>query len=225
NPPYFYRSPNRALKRNFEQLLRFHREFHRQFAEHLLAEPVHDQRHRVFFADAARTAIEHLVVGDLRGGRLVLDDRRRVLDLHVREGVRTALLADQDRIAAGVVARVDGALLHLHQPAVAVLAVARTDALGHDLRLGVATDVDHLGAGVGLLVMVRQRDRMEFADRTITAQHAARVFPGDRRTGFDLRPGDARIIAAALAALGDKVVDATLAVFVARIPVLHRRIL
>ena len=53
----------------------------------------------------------------------------------------------------------------------------------------------------------------------------ARIFPGDRRAGLDLRPRDLRARAAAVAALGDEVVDAALAFGVARIPVLHGRVL
>ena len=52
-----------------------------------------------------------------------------------------------------------------------------------------------------------------------------RVLPGDRRAGLDLGPGDLRARPVALAALGDEVEDAALAVFVAGVPVLHRRVL
>src|SRR5690606_28411202 len=65
-------SADAAFQRHFEQLLGFHRELHRQFAEHLLAEAVDDHRHRVFFTDAAGAAIEHLIVGNLRRGGFVL---------------------------------------------------------------------------------------------------------------------------------------------------------
>ena len=84
--------------------------------------------------------------------------------------------------------------------------------------------MDHLGAGVGLLVMVGDGDGIEFADRVVAAQDTARIFPGDRRTGFHLRPGDLRARTAAIAALGDEIVDAADPVLVARIPVLHRGI-
>ena len=86
-------------------------------------------------------------------------------------------------------------------------------------------DVDHLGAGVGLLVVVDGRDRVELADRALAAQHAARILPGDGRAGLHLGPGDVRVAAAALAALGDEVVDAAAALLIARIPVLHRGVL
>src|ERR1700712_4150902 len=85
--------------------------------------------------------------------------------------------------------------------------------------------MDHLGAGVDLLVTVRNRDRIELAARIVTAQDAARIFPGDRRPGLDLGPGDFRIPAAAVATLGDEVVDAADAFGIAGVPVLYRRIL
>src|SRR6185437_2461256 len=68
-------SADGTFKADFQQLLGLHRELHRQLAEYLLAEAVHDHRDGILLADAARTAVEQLVVRDLRGGGLVLDDR------------------------------------------------------------------------------------------------------------------------------------------------------
>src|SRR3546814_2260492 len=85
-------SANRSLEADFQQLLRFHRELHRQFAEDLLAEAVDDQADRVFLADAAAAAIEHLVVGDLGRGRLVLDGGAGVLHLDVGEDRKSTRL-------------------------------------------------------------------------------------------------------------------------------------
>ena len=47
------------------------------------------------------------------------------------------------------------------------------------------------------------------------------IFPGDGGAGFDLRPGNFGVLAAAFAALGDEIVDSALAVLIAGIPVLH----
>src|SRR5215468_1148255 len=52
--------------------------------------------------------------------------------------------------------------------------------------------MDHLCPGIGLLAIVRDRHRIEFADRVVAFEHAARVFPRDRGTGLDLRPRDLR---------------------------------
>src|SRR3546814_8036258 len=79
------------------------------------------------------------------GGGLVFHRRRRLLDLDVRERVRAALLADQQRIALGVIARAMRRTLDLDQAAVAVLAATGADALGNDGALGVADQMDHLG--------------------------------------------------------------------------------
>ncbi len=103
--------------------------------------------------------------------------------------------------------------------------LAGGDALRDDRAAGVAPDVDHLGAGIGLLVMIGERHRVELADGVLAGEDAARVLPGDRRAGLDLRPADPRIGAAAFAALGHEVVDAADAVLVARVPVLHGRVL
>src|SRR5690606_3234178 len=128
-------------------------------------------------------------------------------------------------IALGIVARAVGVAVHAHQATVGVLAVAGADALADDLALGALADVDHLGAGVGLLAMVGPRHRVAVADRVIAGQHAGRVLPGDRRAGFDLGPGDLAARATAFGTLGDEVVDAADAVLVARVPVLHGGIL
>src|SRR3982075_260208 len=111
-----------------------------------------------------------------------------------------------------------------NEAAIGVLRNAGRDALGDDPAGGVLAEMQHLGAGIHLLVTVRNRDGIEFAARIVAAQDAARIFPGDRRAGLDLGPGNLRIVAAAVAALGDEVVDAALAVGIARIPVLHRRV-
>src|SRR5207302_8831261 len=111
-----------------------------------------------------------------------------------------------------------------HQPAIGVVRPARADALGDDGRAGVGADVDHLGAGVGLLAVVGQRDRIEFADAGIALEDAAWIFPGDRAAGLDLRPADLRAVARAERALRDEVEDAAAAFLVSRIPVLDGRV-
>ncbi len=110
------------------------------------------------------------------------------------------------------------------EAAIGVLRLARRDALGDDPARRVLAEMNHLGAGIDLLVAVRNRDRIELAARIVAAQDAARIFPGDRRAGLDLGPGNLRVRAAAVATLGDEVVDAALAFGIARVPVLHRRI-
>src|SRR5690606_20482177 len=116
-------------------------------------------------------------------------------------------LADQQAVALRVVARAAGTFLDLDQAAIAVLAAPGADALGDDLGFGVASDVDHLGTGVGLLVVMGQRHRMELADRIIATQDATGILPGDCRPGFDLGPDDLRARTTTIATLGDEIVD------------------
>src|SRR5881394_3141856 len=73
-----------------KQLLRLHRELHRQLLEHLAAEAAYDHRHCVLGAQPALLAVEDLVLADLRRRRFVLERSGVVLHLDVREGVRSA---------------------------------------------------------------------------------------------------------------------------------------
>ena len=106
-----------------------------------------------------------------------------------------------------------------------MITAAGGNALGNNRRAGVLADMNHLGAGICLLATIGDRDRIELADALLPAQHAGGILPGDRRTGFDLRPADAGAVTATIAALGHEVVDAALAIFVTRVPVLHRGVL
>src|SRR5690606_4473324 len=112
-----------------------------------------------------------------------------------------------------------------HLAAVGVLRHASRNPLRDDTARRVLAEVDHLGATVDLLVAVRYGDRIELAAAVVAAQDAARIFPGNRGPGLHLRPGDLGAVPAAIATLGDEVVDTALAVLVARKPILDRRIL
>ena len=155
----------------------------------------------------------------------MLDLGRGIANLDIGHGVRAAVLAEQQRIALGEIAHALGIGSNANQPAIGVLALASRDALGNNGRAAALAVVDHLGAGVGLLVIVGDRDRIEFADRILAIEDAAGIFPGDRAAGLDLGPADLAALALAQRALGDEVVDPALALGVARVPVLHCRIL
>src|SRR3972149_82258 len=214
-----------ALEADAEQLLRLHGKLHRQLIEDLPGEAIDDHRDRILGREPALPEVEDLVLADLGRGCLMLHPGRGILHLDVGKGVGTALVADQQRIALCVVARPTGALEDLDQPAVGVLAVTRGDALGDDRALRVLADVDHLGARVRLLVVVGEGDGVEFPDGVVPLQDDPGVLPGDRRARLHLRPRDLGVPPQGLAALGDEVVDAALAVLVARVPVLDGRVL
>src|SRR5574337_522841 len=129
--------------------------------------------------------------------------------------MRAALIAEQQRIALRVVPGAGRPLHDLDQSTITVLPMAGGDSLRDNGASGVLTDMDHLGAGVCLLVMVGQRDRVKLSGRVITLQDAARVLPGDRRAGLHLRPGDLGALPLALAPLRDEVVNTALPLLVA----------
>src|SRR5690606_7722687 len=101
-------SAHAAFEAHAEQVLCFHRELHRELLEDLAAEAVDDHRDGVLGRETALHGIEELVLADARGGCLVLDVRRWLPDLDGGEGMCGALVADQQRIALGGVARALG---------------------------------------------------------------------------------------------------------------------
>src|SRR6266702_2258125 len=129
--------------------------------------------------------------------------------------MRAAFGADQQRITIGEIARVDGLAMRRNLAAIGILRATRRNALRDDAARGIGAEMDHLGAGIDLLAAIRNGDRIKLAARKIAAQDAGWIFPGDRRAGLDLRPGNFRAIAAAIAALGDKIIDTALALGVA----------
>src|ERR1700759_4377090 len=94
-PPQEEALTDRSLKRDRDQLLRFDREFHRQLLQHVLDEAVDHEADGFFLRKSALDAVKQHVLGDLRGGGLVLEQRRGILGLDIGHGVRAALVADQ----------------------------------------------------------------------------------------------------------------------------------
>src|SRR5260370_9384130 len=119
-----------AFQAHAQQLLRLHRKLHGQLAEHTLAEAIHDHGDAIFRLEPPLPQVEELVFTDLRGGRFMLHAGSGIPHLDVREGVGTALVADQKRVALRVVACPGGALHDLYLTSIGVLAVAGRDALG-----------------------------------------------------------------------------------------------
>src|SRR3546814_17787750 len=92
--------------------------------------------------------------------------------------MRPALVADQQAVALGVVARTLGLLRNPHQAAIGVVGAPGADALGDDGRAGVAPEMDHLGAGVGLLGVVGDRHSVALAHRVVALEARKRVVWG-----------------------------------------------
>src|SRR5438093_5291622 len=120
---------NAPFQTHAQQLTGFDGKLHRKLLKHLLAEPVDDGGNRVFNGKPSLLAIEDLILAYFGRGRFVLDLGCRVLDFEIRKRVRTALVADQQRIALRVVTRVGGASEHLYHAAIRVLTVTGRNAL------------------------------------------------------------------------------------------------
>ena len=93
-----------AFEGYLQQFLCLDGKLHRQFVHHLFGIAVHNQTYRVLQSDTALLAVEELVLVDFAGGCLVFHGGSRVANLHIRERVRTALVAQEQAVALAVVA-------------------------------------------------------------------------------------------------------------------------
>ena len=155
----------------------------------------------------------------------MLDDRRVIIHVDVGEGVCTAAVGEQEAIALRVVARILRIGPDIDQATVAILTLASTNTLGDDAAAGVLPEVNHLRTRISLLEVVRDSHGVEFSDRVITFEYTAGVLPRDGGARLDLCPRELRLRPTAVTALGDEVIDTALTFLVARIPVLHGRVL
>src|SRR5271166_2141364 len=173
-----------------DELLRFDSEFHRQMLQHVPNKAVDDERRRFLCRQAALQAVKHLLIRNFGRGRLVFDHSGGVLGLDIRYRVGAAFVADQQGIAVGEIARSGRQSVHGRLPPIGVLRFAGRDALRDNAARRVAAEMNHLRAAVDLLMAVRNRNRIEFAARGLSAQYAGWIFPGDRGASLNLRPGD-----------------------------------
>ena len=139
--------------------------------------------------------------------------------------MRPAAGADKEAVALRIVPGVHGILSHPHQAAVAVLAHSGRYALGHDAAPGAPAQVNHLGAGIGLLMVVGDGHRIKLRGGKIPFQDGGWVFPGNGAAGFHLGPAKVAAAPLADAALGHEVQDTALAIRISGIPVLDGGVL
>mmetsp|Transcript_11554 Transcript_11554/g.32417 ORF Transcript_11554/g.32417 Transcript_11554/m.32417 type:complete len:548 (+) Transcript_11554:2714-4357(+) len=215
---------HRALELQTHELVHLCRKLQWQLVEHLPTEPRDDHSHRLLRADAALLEVEELILANLGRGSFMLDLRRRVPHLDVRIRIGRSRVSYEHGIALGEIPGTLCGWLHLYEPPVHVAALAGRDSLGDDAGAGPLAHVDHLGARIGLLLVVRQSHRVKLADGVVSLENHRRVLPRDGAAGLDLGPGDLGLLAPADAALRHKVVDAPEAVFVSCVPILHRAI-
>src|SRR5690606_13585553 len=112
-PPHPAASADAPLHLQLDQSVQLHRVLQRQLLRHGLDEPAHHHRRGLLFRQTPAHQVEELLLADLRDRRLVPHVRGGLLDLDVREGVRTRRLVQQQRVALHVRLRVPRALVHL----------------------------------------------------------------------------------------------------------------
>src|SRR5947209_1457296 len=76
-------SSNTSLEADRDQFLRLDGELHRQVLQHVLHESIDDERHGFLRREPALHAVEQRILGDLRGCRLVLENRGGILRLDI----------------------------------------------------------------------------------------------------------------------------------------------
>ncbi len=74
-------------------------ELHWEFLQYLFGIAVDDKSYGLFCWDASLVAVEQLVFRNLRSRRLMFKDGSIVVHIHIREGVRTTVRAQQQRVA------------------------------------------------------------------------------------------------------------------------------
>jgi len=138
--------------------------------------------------------------------------------------MRSTPVANQQRVALRIVAGIIRLRHNLNQASIGILRLPCRDTLRHNTAASVATNVYHLRTRICLLEVVGHCHRVELAYRVVTHKHTARIFPSYCRACFYLCPEEVSILLAKTS-LGYKVVDSALTLFVARVPILHCRVL
>ena len=154
----------------------------------------------------------------------MLEHSRVVVNIHVWEGVGSTVAAQEQRVARTIVAGIVGIGCGTNQTTIGVLAMTCRDTLRDDGTLGVLTHVNHLGTGISLLIVVGNSHAVELCLRVVASQDARRILPSDGGTCLHLCPTQLRVDTTQIASLGYEVEHTTLAMFIARIPVLDGRV-
>ena len=147
-----------------------------------------------------------------------------VMGIHIWEGMRSTIAAQQQRVAGTIVACIVGIGCGTNQSTIGILAMSCRNTLRDDGTLGVLTHVNHLGTGISLLIVVGNSHTVELSYRVVATQDAGRILPGNRRTRLYLSPAQLRVHTTQVASLGYQVQHTTLTMLITRIPVLNSRV-
>ena len=97
-----------------------------------------------------------------------------VMGIHIWEGMRSTIAAQQQRVAGTVIACIVGIGCGTNQTTIGVLAMTSRNTLRDDGTLGVLTHVNHLGTCIGLLIVVGNSYTIELSYRVVATQDTSR---------------------------------------------------
>src|SRR5439155_6461299 len=144
---------NGALHLQGYEPVHFDGVIHRQRLDDGLDEAVHDHRGAFGLGEASAHEVEELLLADLRDRGLVTDGHVILVDLHVRVGVASRGRIEDQRVAPHRALRALRPGVNLHHAAVGLLSGSLADALALDDARRVRRGVDHLRAGVLVLLV------------------------------------------------------------------------
>ena len=120
----------------------------------------------------------------------MLQLRARIFGFNIGYRMRPALIPDQQGVTLRKVTGILRPRHNFHAAAIGLVGISCGNPLGDNTAAGVLAHMDHLGTGIGLLPVIRDRDRIKFPLGIIPFQNTARIFPRNGRSGFHLRPAD-----------------------------------
>ncbi len=97
----------------------------------------------------------------------------------------------------------------------------RRNSFGNNPATGIVPDMNHLGTGIRLLIIIGNGNRIKFTDRTVSFQNSTGIFPGNRRSRFNLGPNQFRIFSATQSPFGDKIIYPPFPLLISGIPILY----
>ena len=92
------------------------------------------------------------------------------------------------------------------------------------MTVSVFTNMQHFSTCIGLLIVIGYSHRIKFSRGIITQQNTTRIFPGNSRASFYLRPGYFGIFSFTNATFSHKIKDTPFPAFITGIPVLNSRV-
>ena len=140
-----------------------------------------------------------------------------VLNLHIRESVRSRFVVEKKRVAADIALHIGGVGIDLHQSPIGGVPPVLGDRLGEDGGGGVGSGVHHLGAGVLVLTFAGVGDGKHLSARSFAHQVDGRILHGDFGAEVAVDPFHRRVLIG-VGSLGHQVVHIVGPVLNGRVP-------